>query len=129
MTPSIHGTNGDFKEDPPGKAKEKGKKRKGKGRGGRRFFRPRRSKGKGKRRRKGRANMVGEEGYDDEWNDYDDDWYDDEYDGFLADNGSWNDCYWTDELCYKDEHGYFQKKGKEKERKMKAKEETWRWKR
>ena len=47
-----------------GKGKRKGK---GKGRGGRRFFRSRKGKGRGKGRRKGRAHMVSEEGYEEDW--------------------------------------------------------------
>ena len=46
--------------------KNKMRKGRGKGRSGRRFFRPRR-KGKGKGRRKGRSHMVGEEGYEEDW--------------------------------------------------------------
>ena len=66
---------GRFARRGKGKGKRKGK---GKGRGGGRLFRSRR-KGKGKGRRKGRSHMVGEEGYDDEWQE-EDEWND--YDGF-----------------------------------------------
>ena len=96
-----------------GKGKRKGK---GKGRGGRRFFRPRR-KGKGKGRRKGRSHMVGEEGYDEDWQEEEEEeeeeWND--YDGYWAEEQDWNDAYWgTEELYYKDEYGMFQRKGKGK---------------
>eukprot|EP00435_Cladocopium_sp_Y103_P029575 s1108_g7.t1 len=50
-------------------------------------------------------------------------------DGYWADDQTWHDGYWANEdLYYKDEHGYFQKKGKgkarkaRKERMMKEKE-------
>ena len=105
----------------------KGKvKRKGEGIGGRRYFKTRRSKGQGKGRRKGRSHMVGEEGYEEEWQEEEEeeeeeeeDWNDSWGEGYWADDQDWNDGYWaTEELYYKDEYGYFQKKAKErKERK------------
>ena len=92
-----------------GKGKRKGR---GKGRGGRRFFRSRR-KGKGKgKRRKGRAHMVGED-EEEEWQDTED--YETWQDGYWAEDENWNEGYWADEdLYYKDEYGYFQRKGKGK---------------
>ena len=99
-----------------GKGKRKGK---GKGRGGRRFFRSRR-KGKGKGRRKAGSHMVGEEGYDEEWQEEEEEWND--YDGYWAEEQDWNDAYWgTDELYYKDEYGMFQRKGKGKNGKKRKK--------
>ena len=83
-----------------GKGKRKGK---GKGRGGRRFFRPRRSKGQGKRRRTGRSHMVGEDGYEEDWQE-EEDWNDSWYEGYWAEDQDWNDAYLgTEELYYKDE--------------------------
>ena len=71
---NTHGINAGSKEDKPDEAKVKAReKEKGKGRGGRRFFKSRRFKGRGKGRRKGRSHMVGEEGYEDEWQE-DDEW-------------------------------------------------------
>ena len=82
------------------------RKGKGKGRGGRRFFRPRR-KGKGKGRRKGLSHMVGEEGYEEEWQE-EEDWND--YDGYWAEEQDWNDAYLgTEELYHRDEYGMFQR--------------------
>ena len=99
-----------------GKGKRKGK---GKGRGGRRFFKSRKGKGRGKGRRKGRAHMVSEEGYEDEWQE--DEW-NENYDGYWADDQTWNEGYWAyDDLYYMDEYGYFQKKGKGKGKGKKGK--------
>jgi len=57
--------------------------------------------------------MVGEEGYEEDWQEEED--WNDSYDGYWADDQDWNDGYWaTEELHYKDEYGYFQKKGKGK---------------
>ena len=65
--------------------------------------------------------MVGEEGYDDEWQD-EDEWND--YESFWTEEQDWNDAYCgTEELYYKDEYGMFQRKGKGKERKAR-KEKT-----
>jgi hypothetical protein len=95
-----------------GKGKRKGK---GTGRGGRRYFKPRRSKGRGIGRRKGRSHMVGEEGYEEDWQEEEEDWNDSWNKGYWADDQDWNDGHWaTEELYYKDEYGYFQKKGKGK---------------
>ena len=102
--------------------RDKGKgKRKGKGRGGRRFFRSRKGKGRGKGRRKGRAHMVSEEGYEEDWQEEE---WNENYEGYWADDQNWNEGYWAyDDLYYMDEYGYFQRKGKgkgkgkEKERK------------
>ena len=99
-----------------GKGKRKGK---GKGRGGRRFFRSRKGKGRGKGRRKGRAHMVSEEDYEDEWQD--DEW-NENYDGYWADDQTWNEGYWAyDDSYYMDEYGYFQRKGKGKGKGKKGK--------
>ena len=109
-----------------GKGKRKGK---GKGRGGRRFFRSRKGKGRGKGRRKGRAHMVSEEGYEEDWQEEE---WNENYDGYWADDQTWNEGYWAyDDLYYMDEYGYFQRKGKgkgkgkaRKARMMMAKEES-----
>eukprot|EP00435_Cladocopium_sp_Y103_P016760 s2970_g4.t1 len=101
-----------------GTRKGKGKKGRGKGRGGRRYFRPRRSKGKGKgKRRKGKSHMVGEEEYEEGWQE--EDWCETN-EGYWAEDQTWNDGYWAnDDPYYKDEHGYFQRKGKGKGKKGK----------
>ena len=98
-----------------GKGKRKGK---GKGRGGRRFFRSRKGKGRGKGRRKGRSHMVSEEGYEEDWQEEE---WNENYDGYWADDQTWNEGYWAyDDLYYMDEYGYFQRKEKEKEKERKA---------
>ena len=100
-----------------GKGKRKGK---GKGRGGRRFFRSRKGKGRGKGRRKGRAHMVSEEGYEEDWQEEEE--WNENYEGYWADDQNWNDGYWAyDDLYYMDEYGYFQRKGKGKGKGKKGK--------
>ena len=99
-----------------GKGKRKGK---GKGRGGRRFFRSRKGKGRGKGRRKGRAHMVSEEGYEEDWQEEE---WNENYDGYWADDQTWNEGYWAyDDSYYMDEYGYFQRKGKGKGKGKKGK--------
>ena len=99
-----------------GKGKRKGK---GKGRGGRRFFRSRKGKGRGKGRRKGRAHMVSEEGYEEDWQEEE---WNENYDGYWADDQNWNEGYWAyDDLHSMDEYGYFQRKGKGKGKGKKGK--------
>ena len=94
-----------------GKGKRKGQ---GKGRGGRRFFRSRKGKGRGKRRT-GHSHTVSEEGYEEEWNEGDE--WNESHEGYWADDQNWNEGYWAyEDLCYLDEYGYFQRKGKGKER-------------
>eukprot|EP00435_Cladocopium_sp_Y103_P056431 s3094_g19.t1 len=62
--------------------------------------------------------MVGEEEYEEEWHETED-WYETN-DGYWADDQTWHDGYWANEdLYYKDEYGYFQKKGKGKGKKGK----------
>ena len=70
-----------------GKGRRKGK---GKGRGGRRYFKPRRPKGQGKRRRKDRSHMVGEEGYEEDWQEEEE--WNDSCEGYWADDQDWNDA-------------------------------------
>ena len=115
MTMNTHGINEGSKEDPPDEVKVKVKEKEKEKAEEAEDFSDQGRKGKGKGRRKGRSHMVGEEGYDDEWQE-EDEWND--YDGFWAEEQEWNDAYWgTDELYYKDEYGMFQRKGKRKERK------------
>ena len=55
--------------------------------------------------------MVSEEGYEDEWNEGDE--WDEPHEGYWADDQTWNEVHWADEdLCYLDEYGNFQRKGK-----------------
>ena len=55
--------------------------------------------------------MVSEEGYEEEWNEGDE--LNDSYDGYWADVQNGNEGYWAyEDLCYIDEYGYFQGKGK-----------------
>eukprot|EP00435_Cladocopium_sp_Y103_P069261 s702_g33.t1 len=61
--------------------------------------------------------MVGEEEYEEEWQE--EDWYETN-EGYWAEDQTWNDGYWAnDDLYYKDEYGYFQRKGKGKGKKGK----------
>ena len=63
--------------------------------------------------------MVSEEDYEDEWQD--DEW-NENYDGYWADDQTWNEGYWAyDDSYYMDEYGYFQKKGKGKGKGKKGK--------
>ena len=56
--------------------------------------------------------MVGEDEKE-EWQDTED--YETWQDGYWAEDENWNEGYWADEdLYYKDEYGYFQRKGKGK---------------
>ena len=60
---------------------------------------------------------MSEEGYEDEWQE--DEW-NENYDGYWADDQTWNEGYWAyDDLYYMDEYEYFQKKGKGKGKKGK----------
>ena len=113
MTMNTHGINAGSKEDKPDEAKVKAReKEKEKAEVAEDFSSREDSKAEEKGRRKGRSHMVGEEGYEDEWQE-DDEW--NEYEGFWTEDQEWNDSYWsTDELYYKDEYGMFQRKGKEK---------------
>eukprot|EP00435_Cladocopium_sp_Y103_P056656 s2077_g19.t1 len=62
--------------------------------------------------------MVGEEEYEEEWQEGEE-WYETN-EGYWADDQTWNDGYWANEdLYYKDEYGYFQRKGKGKGKKGK----------
>ena len=55
--------------------------------------------------------MVSEEGYEEEWNEGDE--LNDSYDGYWADVQNENEGYCAyEDLCYIDEYGYFQGKGK-----------------
>ena len=59
--------------------------------------------------------MASEEGYEDEWNEGDE--WNESHEGYWADDQNWNEGYWAyEDLCYLDEYGYFQRKGKGKER-------------
>ena len=60
--------------------------------------------------------MVSEEGYEEEWNEGDE--WNESHEGYWADDQNWNEGYWAyEDLYYLDEYGYFQTKGKGKERK------------
>jgi hypothetical protein len=63
--------------------------------------------------------MVSEEGYEDERNEGDE--CNESYEGYWADDQNWNEGCWTyEDLYYLDGYGYFQKKGKEKDKERKA---------
>ena len=63
--------------------------------------------------------MVSEEDYEDEWQE--DEW-NENYDGYWADDQTWNEGYWAyDDSYYMDEYGYFQRKGKGKGKGKKGK--------
>eukprot|EP00435_Cladocopium_sp_Y103_P005161 s2383_g1.t1 len=62
--------------------------------------------------------MVGEEEYEEEWQESED-WYETN-NGYWAEGQTWHDGNWANEdLYYKDEYGYFEKKGKGKGKKGK----------
>ena len=54
--------------------------------------------------------MVSEEECEEEWNEHDE-WNETWNEGYQADDRDWNDGHWAaEELYYKDEDNYFQRK-------------------
>ena len=63
--------------------------------------------------------MVSEEGYEEDWQEEE---WNENYDGYWADDQSWNEGYWAyADLHSMDEYGYFQRKGKGKGKGKKGK--------
>ena len=123
MTPTSHGIREGSKANTSDEAKVK-EREKGKGKGKRQrrdedSSDQEKEKAEEKEERKGRSHMVSEEGYEDEWQD--DEW-NENYDGYWADDQTWNEGYWAyDDSYYMDEYGYFQRKGKGKGKGKKGK--------
>ena len=62
---------------------------------------------------------MSEEGYEEDWQEEE---WNENYEGYWADDQTWNDGYWAyDDLYYMDEYGYFQRKGKGKGKGKKGK--------
>ena len=59
------------------------------------------------------------EGYEEDWQEEE---WNENYDGYWADDQTWNEGYWAyDDSYYMDEYGYFQRKGKGKGKGKKGK--------